>query len=419
MLALILGSTREKNEHPSVDPPLIVGGLSLVERAVLAAQRAGVWRSVVVGVPDTGGPMAARLRARGANVTFIDWPALPSQDFSGGVLLIRHSVLVEPRALGMLLDRSGTHEATDGVLVAGGSAGDPDLAFLPGSAAGVLAGVNGADDAMQRVARLEPRREVSLARFFCRRLESDSNVAAAETDYVRYQNGRESFFTKKIRRFSVPLSRVLVRRGVTPNQVTLMGLLLAVAAAIAVSLDVYIVTLAGALLYYGSMILDCSDGEVARLSFRDSRFGAWFETVVDYVTYFLLLGGLVLASQRHGRPRLDVEAAIVALIASLVVVAVAGYLRLRVAGDDPGQFDDASAAVLRRSTKFHRFARWGRQWIKRSTIAHLIVAFAIVNQLWMLIYLWAFGAVVAAVVIIGVEPFVVRRVKVAAPGARA
>jgi hypothetical protein len=166
MLALILGSTREKNEHPSVDPPLIVGGLSLVERAVLAAQRAGVWRSVVVGVPDTGGPMAARLRARGANVTFIDWPALPSQDFSGGVLLIRHSVLVEPRALGMLLDRSGTHEATDGVLVAGGSAGDPDLAFLPGSAAGVLAGVNGADDAMQRVARLEPRREVSLARFF-------------------------------------------------------------------------------------------------------------------------------------------------------------------------------------------------------------------------------------------------------------
>jgi phosphatidylglycerophosphate synthase len=419
MLALILGSTREKNEHPSVDPPLIVGGLSLVERAVLAAQRAGVWRSVVVGVPDTGGPMAARLRARGANVTFIDWPALPSQDFSGGVLLIRHSVLVEPRALGMLLDRSGTHEATDGVLVAGGSAGDPDLAFLPGSAAGVLAGVNGADDAMQRVARLEPRREVSLARFFCRRLESDSNVTAAETAYVRYQNGRESFFTKKIRRFSVPLSRVLVRRGVTPNQVTLMGLLLAIAAAIAVSLDVYIVTLAGALLYYGSMILDCSDGEVARLSFRDSRFGAWFETVVDYVTYFLLLGGLVLASQRHGRPRLDVEAAIVALIASLVVVAVAGYLRLRVAGDDPGQFDDASAAVLRRSTKFHRFARWGRQWIKRSTIAHLIVAFAIVNQLWMLIYLWAFGAVVAAVVIIGVEPFVVRRVKVAAPGARA
>jgi phosphatidylglycerophosphate synthase len=198
-----------------------------------------------------------------------------------------------------------------------------------------------------------------------------------------------------------------------------MGLVLAVAAAMAVSVDVYIVSLIGALLYYASMVLDCSDGEVARLTFRDSRFGAWFETAVDYVTYFLLLGALVLASQARGDGELALDVAMVALAGSLIVVAVAGYLRQRVAGKDPGQFDDASAAVLRSSTPFHRFARWGRQWIKRSTIAHLIVAFAIVDQLWVMIYLWAFGAVVASVVILAVEPFVVRRVKIAAPGARA
>jgi hypothetical protein len=133
----------------------------------------------------------------------------------------------------------------------------------------------------------------------------------------------------------------------------------------------------------------------------------------------MLLGGLVLGSQRRGGPDLDVDVALVALAGSLVVVAVAGYLRLRVAGNDPGQFDEASAAVLRKSTRFHRFARWGRQWIKRSTIAHLIVALALVNQASILIYLWAFGAVVASAVILGVVPFVVRRVHVAAPVARA
>ena len=137
------------------------------------------------------------------------------------------------------------------------------------------------------------------------------------------------------------------------------------------------------------------------------------------MTYFLLLGGLVLGSQRRGGGDLDLDAAMVALGGSVVVAAVAGYLRQRVAGHDPGQFDEASAAVLRRSTRFHRFARWGRQWIKRSTIAHLIVALALVNQLSILIYLWAFGAVVASVVIIGVVPFVVRQVKVAAPPVRA
>jgi phosphatidylglycerophosphate synthase len=418
VVALILGNTGGTNTGKGAGRTPIVGGLSLVERAVLAAQRAGVPRSVVIGTEEPVGSTAARLRARDAKVSFADWNAFQRLDLTDGVLLIRNGVLVEPRALAMLLDRSRTEDVR-GVLVSGGSAGDPDLAIVRSSAAGALVGANGADDLMRRLTHIEPRLEVSLAPFLCRRVEPDSDLAEIETAYIRHQNGRESFFTKKIRKFSVPLSRVLVRHCVGPNQVTLMGLVLAIGAAAAVSVDVYVASLAGALLYYASMILDCSDGEVARLSFRDSAFGAWFETVVDYLTYFLLLGGLVLASQRRGNDNFVLEAAIVALAGSVIVVAVAAYLRQRVAGKDPGQFDYASAAALRSSTKFHRFARWGRQWIKRSTIAHLVVAFAIVNQLSILIYLWSFGAVVASVVIIGVEPFVVRRVKVAAPGARA
>jgi hypothetical protein len=45
-------------------------------------------------------------------------------------------------------------------------------------------------------------------------------------------------------------------------------------------------------------------------------------------------------------------------------------------------------------------------------VAHLVVVLALVNQLPALLYLWAFGATVASVVILGVEPFVVRRVAV-------
>jgi len=97
---------------------------------------------------------------------------------------------------------------------------------------------------------------------------------------------------------------------------------------------------------------------------------------------------------------------------------VAGYLRHRVAAADPGQFDDASAHAMASATWFHRFARWGRQWIKRSTVAHLIVVLAAINQVPVLLYLWAFGAAVASVVILAVEPFVVRKVAVAPAGAR-
>jgi len=160
------------------------------------------------------------------------------------------------------------------------------------------------------------------------------------------------------------------------------------------------------------MVFDCSDGEVARLTVRDSAFGAWLETMVDYTTYFLLLAALTLAVQNHPGADMYRAAAAVALAGSILVAAVASYLRQRVAGADPGQFDEASAKVMGSATRFHRFASWSRQWIKRSTIAHLVLVLALVNQLPILLYLWAFGATVAAVVILAVEPFVVHRVTV-------
>jgi hypothetical protein len=94
------------------------------------------------------------------------------------------------------------------------------------------------------------------------------------------------------------------------------------------------------------------------------------------------------------------------------VAAVATYLRHRVARTDPGQFDEASAHALEAASPVHRFASWGRQWIKRSSIAHLVVALALVHQSTAILYLWAFGATVAAVVILAVQPFVLRRVNV-------
>jgi hypothetical protein len=93
-------------------------------------------------------------------------------------------------------------------------------------------------------------------------------------------------------------------------------------------------------------------------------------------------------------------------------------LRRRVAAGDPGQFDEASAKVMAEASWFHRTASWSRQWIKRSTIAHLVLALAILNQLPVLLYLWAFGATVTAVVMVAVEPLVVRRVSVEAATVR-
>lgn len=398
--------------------PITVGGLTLTERAALLAYRAGLGPVRVWGVRALDPASERRLRSRGVSVVQPSQESTPlagAGDDEGGVV-IGPNVLVGPSVLADLADRTG-HD-TDGAAVAVYEAGVPLILCVGPGAAADLRPFTSVETMVASLAARGATFELPLGGEFCRRVHSADVAPLAERDYIRHLNGKESFFTRQIRRFSVPLTSRLVRLGARPTHVTLGGLVLAVASAWCIARSSYLAGLLGAALYYTSMIFDCSDGEVARLTVRDGSFGAWLETIVDYLTYFLVLAALVVASQtRPGAEGYRVAAA-VALVGSVVIALVAGYLRHRVAAADPGQFDEASAKAMASATHFHRFARWGRQWIKRSTVAHLIVFLALVNQLPMLLYLWAFGATVAAVVILSVEPFVVRRVAVAPAGVR-
>ena len=400
--------------------PVTVGGMTLTERAVLLIHRAGLGPVGIWGAHSLDPDADARLRARRTSVVRQPpaSPPLEGADIGNGIVIVAPNVLFEPALLADLVEsarRDGHNTAT-----AVYEAGTPLLLYVPSNA---VADVRTSGSVEALVASLAARgavRDLTLAGRFCRRVERADLARSVERDYIRHLNGgkRESYFTKKIRRFSVPLTGLLVRVGARPTHVTAGGLALAVASAWFLARGTYGAGLLGGVLYYTSMIFDCSDGEVARLTVRDSRFGAWFETIVDYLTYFLILGALTIASQNLPGAEAHRIAAAVALVGSVVVAAVAGYLRHRVAAADPGQFDDASANALESASRFHHFARWGRQWIKRSTVAHLVVALALVGQLTALLYLWAFGAVVASFVILAVEPFVVRRVAVAPPGVR-
>jgi phosphatidylglycerophosphate synthase len=400
---------------------ITVGGLTLTERAVLLAQRAGLRPVRVWGDRALDPESVARLRARGAAIIQLSPSARPFEAAGDteGVVAIGPDVLFGPSVLASLSDIAAQRErGANGPATAVCEAATPLLLSIPPGVQALHA-----CDALEAMASNLPLRvpahELPVADGFCRRVDRAHLARSAERDYTRHLNGRgESYFTKKIRRFSVPLTSGLVPLGAHPTHVTLGGLALATASAWCVAQGSYGAGLLGAVLYYASMIFDCSDGEVARLTLRDGPFGAWLETFVDYATYFLLLAALVVAS--HGGPDAEATGVVtaIAIVGSIVVIAVTGYLRHRVAAADPGQFDEASAKALASAGGLHRFAQWGRQWIKRSTVAHLIVALAVIDQLPLLLYLWAFGATVASVVVLAVEPFVVRRVAVAAAGRR-
>jgi CDP-diacylglycerol--glycerol-3-phosphate 3-phosphatidyltransferase len=97
-----------------------------------------------------------------------------------------------------------------------------------------------------------------------------------------------------------PMGVQLRRTGISANMLTTTGLVMAVAAAIAIANGALAL---GLLLLVLTAVPDVLDGAVAKASGTASPRGAFFDSVVDRVSDALLLGGVAwyLASTHSGR----------------------------------------------------------------------------------------------------------------------
>lgn len=104
----------------------------------------------------------------------------------------------------------------------------------------------------------------------------------------------DGWVSKNINRvFSTRTSMVLVKFGVTPNAVTTFVFFFTLYGAYLVSSGEYWKIAIGAVIFQIASILDGCDGELARLTYRGSRFGAWYDTITDnirYIAFFIALG---------------------------------------------------------------------------------------------------------------------------------
>jgi len=79
--------------------------------------------------------------------------------------------------------------------------------------------------------------------------------------------------------FALPLSKT----AVTPNQVTFLSTLAGVLGAVAIGFGTYDWLVWGAALYMLSNVWDCTDGQLARITQKFSRYGRIYDGVADYV----------------------------------------------------------------------------------------------------------------------------------------
>ncbi|MEK7681603.1 MAG: CDP-alcohol phosphatidyltransferase family protein [Chloroflexota bacterium] len=124
--------------------------------------------------------------------------------------------------------------------------------------------------------------------------------------------------------FAEPVARWLARTGVSPNALTIVGLLISVAAAAAIAVG-YV--MAGGVVLLAAGLFDMLDGALARASNRVTRFGALLDSTADRVAEAAVFGGLAWRSVGLGDAA-GVMLAFAALVGSFLV----SYLRARSEG---------------------------------------------------------------------------------------
>jgi CDP-L-myo-inositol myo-inositolphosphotransferase len=93
------------------------------------------------------------------------------------------------------------------------------------------------------------------------------------------------------RPISLRLSKLLLKTGITPNQISIISTVIGLVGASFFFNGEYFYLILGGILIHIHSIVDGCDGEVARLKLRQSKYGGWIDSVLDrYVDAAIILG---------------------------------------------------------------------------------------------------------------------------------
>lgn len=346
ILAAGLGSRIRSDAQPLPKPLVKVGGLTLLKRTILTAKSAGVKRFVIIvgcmgdqvqaslkDDPDMAGldlvwvqneqytlkngisVLCARPHIRGEFfLTMSDhiveksvWQTLQAAPARGGL------VLAVDRKIGTIFDmddatkvRVGERESIQAIgkqltefdaIDTGVFRCDPALF----DALEHFRSENGdasLSEGVQTLARAGKARVADIGEAWWQDVDDlPSRKEAERVLFAKLTKKTDGPVSRHInRRFSKTITRLVMNTRIVPNHMTAVGLLLGVAAAVVTALaspGAWWLMALGAVLYQTSSMIDGCDGEIARLKFKHSASGEWFDTISDDVVnlgYQLALG---------------------------------------------------------------------------------------------------------------------------------
>ena len=155
-------------------------------------------------------------------------------------------------------------------------------------------GAHGVSDIMKQFIGAEGVRAISLKKAIWQDVDNPSMKKEAERRLVRtLVKDTDGWVSKNINRFfSTRISLFLAKLSTAPNTVTTFVFLFTLWGAYLVSTGQYMWIALGGLIFQICSILDGCDGELARLTYRGSQFGAWYDTITDNIRYIVFLSAL-------------------------------------------------------------------------------------------------------------------------------
>ena len=120
-----------------------------------------------------------------------------------------------------------------------------------------------------------------------------ADIKFAEKKLLKNLKKSEDGIISKIinRKVSIFISKYLVKTGLTPNKISILNLMIGISSAFLFAKGSFPWIFIGGILAQLTSITDGCDGEVARLKFLSSKFGAWLDDSFDrYIDMLIVIG---------------------------------------------------------------------------------------------------------------------------------
>jgi phosphatidylglycerophosphate synthase len=200
------------------------------------------------------------------------------------------------------------------------------------------------------------------------------------------------------RRISLPITFLLCRTRILPNQVTVLCLLSALAGGLFIARGGYTNGVIGMILFELGSILDGIDGELSRLKYQGSRLGQWMDTVTDDISNVFFGAGTTLSLHAAG-VGWAASAGLAGLVCFFATQLTQYYYLVRYY--DSGDLADNPWAMQGgplydphdRRTAFRKFLSMTPRLFKRDFFITLFLALAIADRLEVALAIFAGGAV--------------------------